>query len=212
MTGTPVVAIALVRRRHAPLLFVPGCWKSPEASLADLEVAFKNSTFRAITNWCMFANSNGGDRSWGLFTFCHRLCCGLLDADRIATTRLNAKPATKVAANEPASADSIPFQFPSGCRFGRMGVGWPNWMNSARHTFMYDLILLAQQSRYDRGLSIFQWGLTGVGVAILLAAAGVIFSRSKDPAKQRSPVVKAIAAVVFLALGFGIIGYAWLGF
>ncbi|MBC8873679.1 MAG: hypothetical protein H8E44_29935 [Planctomycetes bacterium] len=77
---------------------------------------------------------------------------------------------------------------------------------------MHDLILLAQQSRYDRGLSIFQWGLTAVGVAILLAAAGVIFSRSKDPAKQMSPVVKAIAAVVFAALGFGIIGYAWLGF
>lgn len=77
---------------------------------------------------------------------------------------------------------------------------------------MHYLILLAQQSRYERGLSIFQWGLTGVGVAILLTAAGVVFSRSEDPAKQMSPVVKAIVAVVFAALGFGIIGYAWLGF
>ncbi len=69
---------------------------------------------------------------------------------------------------------------------------------------MQYLMSFAQQARYERGLSIFQWGLTGVGVAILLAAAGVVFSKSKDSARQMSPAVKAIAALVFLALGFGI--------
>ena len=77
---------------------------------------------------------------------------------------------------------------------------------------MQYLMSFAQQARYERGLSIFQWGLTGVGVAILLAAAGVVFSRSKDSEKQMSPVVRIVAALVFLALGFGIIGLAWLGF
>ena len=81
---------------------------------------------------------------------------------------------------------------------------------------MYFLIscflVFAQQARYDRGLMIFKLGVTGVGVAFLIAAAGVMFSQPKDQSKEMSPAVKMIAALIIGSLGVGTIGYAWLAF
>ena len=75
---------------------------------------------------------------------------------------------------------------------------------------MHNLILLAQQSRYDRALSFFRWGVTGIGVAFLIGAAAPFFSKF-HPKKELSPVVSAIFAAVCATLGLGIICYAWLG-
>jgi hypothetical protein len=80
------------------------------------------------------------------------------------------------------------------------------------HSVFACLGLLAQQARYDRGLSIFKWGMTGVGIAILIGAAGILFSKSRQASKESSPTVKRIAAAILGAIGLGVIGYAWLGF
>jgi len=75
------------------------------------------------------------------------------------------------------------------------------------------LILLAQDTaRFNRGQSIFQLGLTGVGVAIIIMGAALCFSKPKDPEKATSPAVKWTALGVCGLLGLGIIAYAWLGF
>jgi hypothetical protein len=77
---------------------------------------------------------------------------------------------------------------------------------------MHDLMLLAQQAVYDRGLLIFQLGLTGFGAGLLIAAAGVVFAKPKAPEKELSTLVKAIAATAFAGMGIGIVCYAWLAF
>lgn len=77
---------------------------------------------------------------------------------------------------------------------------------------IYELILLAQLAQHGVGMRMFKWGVTGVGVAILIAAAGVAFSKPKHPKKEMAPAVKVIAALLFAALGCGIIAYAWLAF
>ena len=74
-------------------------------------------------------------------------------------------------------------------------------------------ILLAQNAaRYNRGLTFFQWGLTGVGIAIIILGLGIAFSKAKDPQKQTSPTVRWISLVICGLSGLAIIGYAWLGF
>ena len=80
------------------------------------------------------------------------------------------------------------------------------------HSVFTCLVLLAQQGRYDRGLLIFKWGITGVGIVILFAAACILLSKSKKASKDMSPMVKRIAAAILGALGLGVIGYAWLVF
>ena len=77
--------------------------------------------------------------------------------------------------------------------------------------FLEGAVLLAQQGRYERGLAFFRWGVTGVGVAILIAALGVFFSKGKDPEKEMAPAMKLVATIVLGAVGLGVIGYAWFG-
>ena len=72
--------------------------------------------------------------------------------------------------------------------------------------------LFAQQARYDRGLSIFKWGITGVGIAILIGAIGILLSKPQEASKEMSPTGRRIAAVIIGALGLGVIGYGWLAF
>ena len=76
------------------------------------------------------------------------------------------------------------------------------------------VILFAQQKRFDRGQAMFQWGLTMAGTGILIAAVGILFSKSKakEGAKETPPAVKFLAAAVIAAVGIGLIAYAWLGF
>ena len=77
---------------------------------------------------------------------------------------------------------------------------------------IWQLILLAQQDRFDRGLSMFRWGITLAGVGILVVAVGLMFSKSKGDAKEMSPATKVIAAGIVAAVGLGLIAYAWLIF
>ena len=81
-------------------------------------------------------------------------------------------------------------------------------------TNLLHLVLLAQQDRFERGQSIFQWGLTMAGAGILMAAIGILFSKSKakEGAQETPPAVKFLAAAVIAAVGIGLIAYAWLGF
>jgi multisubunit Na+/H+ antiporter MnhB subunit len=74
-------------------------------------------------------------------------------------------------------------------------------------------ILLAQNTpRYNRGLAFFQWGITGVGIAIIILGLGLAFSKTKDPQRQTSPTVRWISLGICGVIGLGIIGYAWFGF
>ena len=80
------------------------------------------------------------------------------------------------------------------------------------HSILHAVILLAQQDRFDRGLAMFQWGLTMAGAGILVVALGILFSKPKKDAKDTSPAVKFLAATIAGAVGLGVIAYAWLGF
>lgn len=76
-----------------------------------------------------------------------------------------------------------------------------------------NIILFAQDTtRYNHGLSYFQWGLTGVGVSIIGLGAILFFAKPKEGASQSSPATRLIALIVCLAIGLGVIGYGWLGF
>jgi hypothetical protein len=71
---------------------------------------------------------------------------------------------------------------------------------------------MVHSNRFNRGLSIFQWGITLVGVAVLLAAAFALLQRPKQGASRAAHAVQRIAGIGLAILGLGIIAYAWLGF
>ena len=71
--------------------------------------------------------------------------------------------------------------------------------------------LLAQIDRFNRGLSIFQWGLTGVGVAILLGAVALLFQKPSKDAASVSATTQRVVGIIVAALGLGVIAYGWLG-
>ena len=75
------------------------------------------------------------------------------------------------------------------------------------------ILLFAQDvDRYNRGLGYFQWGLTGVGIAIILLGVGLASSKPKDPQQQSSALVRWSSLGICSAIGLGVIAYAWLGF
>ncbi len=79
---------------------------------------------------------------------------------------------------------------------------------------MFELVILLAQNttRYNRGLSIFQLGLTGAGIAIIILGAGLFFAKTKDPQKQTSTAVRWISLGACSLIGLAIIAYAWLAF
>ncbi len=80
------------------------------------------------------------------------------------------------------------------------------------HSALLFVQLFAQQARYDNGLAMFKWGLTMTGVGILVAAAGLMFSKSKGQPNEMSPTTKLIAGAIVAAIGLAVIAYAWLAF
>ena len=73
--------------------------------------------------------------------------------------------------------------------------------------------LFAQNAdRFNRGLSIFQMGMTGVGVAILIVAAVALFQKPKPDASPSATTAQRVVGIILAAVGVGIIAYAWLGF
>ena len=76
-----------------------------------------------------------------------------------------------------------------------------------------DLVLQAvDTARYNRGILIFQLGLSTVGIAVIMIAAGLCFHKPKDAAPKISSGVRWTALIILGAIGVGIIAYAWLGF
>ena len=73
--------------------------------------------------------------------------------------------------------------------------------------------LFAQQARFDRGMTIFKWGVTGVGVAVLILAVAVVLSKKPaSDSKELAPTTKRIVGIVLGVIGLGIIAFAWLAF
>jgi len=79
---------------------------------------------------------------------------------------------------------------------------------------MHELLILTAQNpaRYQSGLNQFKWGVTMVGVAAIMGAVGLLFSKQKDPLKAVSPTVKWLGVGFLTAVGCGVIGYARLAF
>ena len=79
---------------------------------------------------------------------------------------------------------------------------------------MLDLIgstaILGQS--YSNSLSGFQWGITAVGVGLIVMGAGLAFAKPKPSGKPTSPAVKWIGVSLPVLLGVGTIIYAWVGF
>ena len=74
------------------------------------------------------------------------------------------------------------------------------------------LLAAVDTAWYNRGLSIVQWGVTGVGVAMLLVAAVMLLQKAKPDASPTLVRVQRIVGAVLAVVGVGIIAYAWLGF
>ena len=73
--------------------------------------------------------------------------------------------------------------------------------------------LIAQDAdRYNRGLQIFQWGVTGVGIAVLVAAAAMLLQKPKPGASSGAVTAQRVVGVVLAVIGLGIVAYAWIGF
>ena len=74
------------------------------------------------------------------------------------------------------------------------------------------IYLAVDTARYNRGLASVQWGLTAVGISIILVGAGLSFSKTKDGERKTSPALRWISMVLCGLIGLGIIAYGWLAF
>ena len=72
------------------------------------------------------------------------------------------------------------------------------------------LVTLAQDvSRYNSGVQWVQWGTTGAGVGVLIAAAGCFFSKPKPGTSAMNVRIQKIAGAILAVVGIGLIIYAW---
>jgi hypothetical protein len=72
------------------------------------------------------------------------------------------------------------------------------------------LLLLAHNARFDEEMLGIKKAATVAVIGFLIAIAGLLFSMSKDSERKTSPAVKWIAFGISVAIGSGIIAYAWL--
>lgn len=73
--------------------------------------------------------------------------------------------------------------------------------------------LLAQDiARYNKGLEMFQWGVTLAGVGILGGGIMIFFNKPKKSEKAASLVVQQVVGGIFALFGAVLIAFAWLGF
>ena len=73
--------------------------------------------------------------------------------------------------------------------------------------------LFAQDAtQYNRGLSIVQWGMTAVGVGMLVVAAGVLLSKPKPNGSGLPTAIQRVVGSILVVAALAIIAYAWLGF
>lgn len=72
------------------------------------------------------------------------------------------------------------------------------------------LTLAQNTSQYNSGVRWVQWGTTGVGVAILMAAAWACFSKPQPDASATQVQIQKITGVVLAVGGASVIAYAWM--
>lgn len=72
------------------------------------------------------------------------------------------------------------------------------------------MVVLAQDTQMmNEGGRQMRWGMTGVGVGILIVAFGVLFSKSKSSMGMQW--IQRVIGFILAVLGIAAIAYAWIG-
>lgn len=75
---------------------------------------------------------------------------------------------------------------------------------------MQYFVTLAQDiDRMNRGVRLVQWGTTGVGVVILIAAAALLFQKPKPQTSAATARIQKIVGAILAVIGLGVVVYAW---